>query len=57
MKFDLHGLAALFVSALGIASSPAVLHLVSPQAAAIITAAGIVYQACTNPAAAKAAQQ
>lgn len=51
MKISWHGIAAFATSLLGVALSPAVLGVLSPHTAAIVTAAGIVYQAVTQPAA------
>lgn len=54
MKINIswHGVAAFATSLLGVALSPAVMGILSPHTAAIVTAAGIVYQAVTKPVAA-----
>lgn len=50
MKFNLHGILAGLTTLLGVASSPAMLHVLPPKAAAIVTAAGAVYAMFSKPA-------
>jgi hypothetical protein len=52
MKINAHGVVAFLTTALGLALSPAVLGVLPPKAAAVVVAAGAIYQALSKPAAA-----
>lgn len=56
MKIHWTGIAAAATGALGVALSPAVFNVLPPKAAAIVSAAGVIYAAFTKPAVAPTAK-
>lgn len=55
MKINWKSIGAAFVTGFGIASSPAVMGVLPPKAAATIAGLGLILQAFTHPVAAPAA--
>lgn len=53
MRINWHGVLAALTTALGVASSPAVLGVLPPRYAAALAGVGVIYQAFSKPAAEK----